>query len=92
MRITIQVVFARGLLAFVIARNLIAYVIVRNLIAYVIARSHLAYVIVRNHLAYVIARSPKATWQSPYHLLASNLSMPDSLIISADLSFAGSRI
>ena len=83
MRNTIQVVIAMGLLVFVIARSFIVFVIARN---------HLAYVIVRKHLAYVIARSPKATWQSPYHLVASNLSMPDSLIISADLSFAGSRI
>ena len=73
-------------------RNTIQVVIARGHLAYVIARNLIAYVIARNHLAYVIARSPKATWQSPYHLVASNLSMPDSLIISADLSFAGSRI
>ena len=73
-------------------RNTIQVVIARGHLAYVIARNLIAYVIVRNLIAYVIARSPKATWQSPYHLLASNLSMPDSLIISADLSFAGSRI
>ena len=83
MRNTIQVVIARGHLAYVIARSFIVFVIARN---------HLAYVIARSHLAFVIARSPKATWQSSYHLVASNLSMPDSLIISADLSFAGSRI
>jgi len=73
-------------------RNTIQVVIARGHLAYVIARSFIVFVIARNHLAYVIARSPKATWQSSYHLVASNLSMPDSLIISADLSFAGSRI
>ena len=73
-------------------RNTIQVVIAMGLLVFVIARSFIVFVIARNNLAYVIARSPKATWQSPYHLVASNLSMPDSLIISADLSFAGSRI